>query len=133
MVMAILRSFFALPVWVQVWVVFILVPMNMAGLVFVDHPVGFWSAVLGILGMAPNVVIILVQRGFSKMMALPHLLPWTVLVIYLLIVMTGPGAPGGLLAAFAWGLIIVDTISLAFDYRDAVHWWRGDRAVAGSE
>ncbi|MCW9035745.1 MAG: hypothetical protein OQJ97_16115 [Rhodospirillales bacterium] len=65
-----------------------------------------------------------------KAMALPHLIPWTILVVWLLSVMVGPEAPSGALAYFAWALIVTDTISLVFDYTDAFKWWHGDRAIA---
>ena len=122
------RSFRALPLWVQIWVAVVLVPINLAGVFFWGEAVGRIGAVLGILGMAPNMYFMISERGFSKIMALPHLLPWTVQVVWLLVIMTGDAPALGVAAAYAWGLIAVNTISLFFDYRDAVDWWRGDRA-----
>ena len=123
-------SFRSLPAWVQVWVAFWLVPINLLGFVFLPHPLALLAGGLGALGMAPNLAIILWERGFSKAMAFPHLPTWTLLVVLLAIALTGPGAPGGLFGVFLWTLLITDATSLVFDYRDAWLWSRGDRAVA---
>jgi len=60
-------------------------------------------------------------------MSIPHLLPWTVLV--LLIIFRRPEATG-LYSTFLWALLVVNLISLAFDYVDALKWLKGDRAIA---
>jgi hypothetical protein len=73
--------------------------------------------------MALNLPIMLMERGFSRTMALPHVVLWTPLVLLLI----GRLEEGGALVAL---ILLVDVVSLAFDYVDAVKWWRGDRAVA---
>ncbi len=125
------RSFRALPLWVQFWVCIILAPINLAGVFFWDETVGRIGLILGVLGMLPNLYFIFTERGFSKIMALPHLAPWTVMVICLLVIMTGDAPATGAAATYVWALIVINTISLVFDYLDAVKWWRGDRAPAG--
>ncbi len=125
------RSFRALPLWVQVWVALWLVPMNTLGFAFLPHPLAWLAGGLGVLAMLPNLAILVWERGFSKAMAFPHIPVWTVLVIWLLVVLTGPEAPGGAFGVFLWALLVTDAISLAFDYRDAWAWWKGDRKVAG--
>ena len=127
---AIIQSFFRLPFWVKIWVFFILVPVNMGGLFFLDHPVGRWCAILGIVGMMPNLVIMWMQKGLSKAMAFPHLVPWTILVIWLVTLLNSPEMPSGNLLLFIGVLLLTDIISLVFDYRDAWLWWKGDRDVA---
>jgi len=122
------RSFRALPQWVQIWVFGILVPVNSATIFFLGEPGGTWVAVLAIGAMLLNAPVMLVERGFSKAMALPHLLPWSVLVLWL--GFFPPQWQGGA-AGFLWLLLAVDSISLLFDYPDALKWWRGDRRVAG--
>jgi hypothetical protein len=122
------RSFRRLPMWVQVWVAVILVPVNMAALLFLSEPMGLWIAVLAVGGMLPNMVIMAVERGFSKAMALPHVLIWTVLVVLILWVRAAGISPG--FRGYLTVLLLVDLVSLVFDYRDAAAWWKGDRAVA---
>lgn len=128
MIMEIWKSFRALPLWVQVWVAFILVPVNMASLYFFDEPYGLWIAFLANIAMMLNLPVMLYDRGFSKLMAFPHLIPWTILVAWLLF--ARPEVTGAY-DTYLWVLLVVDAISLAFDYPDAVKWWRGDRQPAG--
>ncbi len=128
MMMDIWRSFRALPGWVQVWVTFILMPINMISGMFLDQPMGVWIAVLAVGAMMLNMPVMLMDRGFSKQMALPHLIPWTLLVALLLF--ARPEATGHY-ATYLWVLLVADVISLGFDYPDAIRWLRGDRQVAG--
>jgi len=123
------QSFRAMPVWVQIWVAGILVPVNSAGLLFLDTRAGQVTVVLGLGAMLANTVLLLVQRGFSKAMALPHILPWTGLVIWLAFVLSGDGIASGGLRTYLGILLVVDVISLVFDYIDMVKWFRGDREV----
>jgi len=104
--------------------------MNICGIFFLDHPIGVWSLTLGIAGMLPNLIIMWKEKGLSKAMALPHLIPWTFLVIWLLSILTGPEPPTGTLAIYTWALVSTNTCSLIFDYLDAYKWWRGDRVTA---
>lgn len=127
---AIWHSFRRLPGWVQFWVGAILVPVNLFALAFLTQPGGLWVAALACGGMLPNIPVVLIERGFSRAMALPHALLWTPLV----------GLVGWQLAAgpdlvplharYLGLLLAVDLVSLAFDYRDAVRWWRGERDIA---
>ncbi len=124
------KSFRALPLWVQIWVAGILVPVNSAGLLFLDSFEGQVAAVLGIGAMLANTVLLLVQRGFSKAMALPHIIPWTGLVVWIGFVLASTDGPEGSLRVFLIVLLVVDVVSLGFDYLDMMKWFRGDRAVA---
>jgi hypothetical protein len=130
------NSLRALPVWVQIWMFAVLVPANFAGFLLWDTEIGRMTAIAAILGIGPNAVLIFRIRGFGKIMALPHLAPWTVLVIWLLFRLTGDTAPDGIVvggteAMFGWMIVVINSISLAFDYPDAVKWFKGDRAAAG--
>lgn len=121
------RSFRALPLWVQIWVAFILMPMNMASIAFLSEPGGVLVAVLAISAMILNLPVMIADRGFSKLMAVPHLLPWTILVIYLI-----GWRPDGSdhYDLYLSALLVTNMISLAFDYPDAWRWLKGDRDVA---
>lgn len=121
-------SFRAMPAWVQIWVFFILVPINMASLFFVNQPGGVLVAFLANIAMMLNMPVMLYDRGFSKMMALPHLLPWTILVGIL--IFARPEATG-VYDTYLYVLLGVNVISLLFDFPDAVKWIRGARAIAG--
>ncbi len=127
MIAKIYRSFRAMPLWVQVWVAYILVPVNMMALFFVYEPFGSWIALLAIGAMAFNLPVMIYDKGFSKLMAIPHLVPWTILVLWLLL--ARPEASGGY-AIYLWILLGVNAVSLVFDYPDAIKYIRGNRAVS---
>ncbi len=130
MVADIWHSFRALPQWVQIWVFAILVPVNMISLAFWSQPDGVLIAVMAVGAMALNGVIMFYERGFSRAMALPHVVIWTPMVLFVLAKLVG-GEASGVFAAYLWVLLVTDIVSLGFDFRDARDWWRGARAVTG--
>jgi len=120
-------SFRATPTWVQIWIMLVLGPINMASMFFINEPMGMLIAFLANIGMLLNIPVMIYDRGVSKLMSIPHLLPWTALVI--LIIFYRPEATG-LYDTFLSTLLIINLISLAFDYVDAMKWIKGDRAIA---
>ncbi len=129
MIADIWNSYRRLPVWVQVWVVAILVPVNVASLGFWSAPGWGLVAVLAIGAMALNLPILLAERGLSKAMAWPHLALWIPLVLLLIMQLVGDGPAGGH-RQYLMLLLAVDLVSLGFDLPDAWKWLKGDRAVA---
>ncbi|QIE44535.1 hypothetical protein G5B38_02760 [Pseudohalocynthiibacter aestuariivivens] len=124
MIADIWHSFRSLPLWVQIWVFGILVPVNAAAILWVDAPYGGWVAALAIGGMLPNVWIMWRMRGFPRSMAVPHVLVWTPLVALLVWLLSGlVGASDGYIR-YLWLLLAVDLISLGFDYVDTYKWLR---------
>jgi len=129
MIADIWNSFRSLSLWVQIWVALILVPTNLFSMVFIDQPSGKLIAFLAVTAMAPNVAVIFIERGFSKLMALPHIPLWTILLVILLF-WRPTGSPQ--YQMFLSVLFLVNLVSLIFDYMDAYKWWRGDRKIAGA-
>lgn len=113
------QSFFALPLWVQIWMMFILGPVNLATLVFLNQPAGVLIAVLALSGMSLTVAIVITTGGFSKLAAAGHVLPWTPLVL-MLIFAKPDGTP--LYQGFLTVLLVINVISLAFDFNDLRIW-----------
>ncbi|NCQ22948.1 MAG: hypothetical protein COW54_06835 [Rhodobacteraceae bacterium CG17_big_fil_post_rev_8_21_14_2_50_63_15] len=128
MIREIWNSFRRLPLWVQVWVVVILVPVNAAALLWWTAPMGAWVAMMAVGAMLLNAVIMLIERGFSKFMALPHVLIWIPLLGLVLWLLTQEIAPG--YRRYLIVLLIVDAFSLALDCADLRKWWTGERSVA---
>ncbi len=128
----ILSSLIALPVWVIIWMFVFLIPANMSGLMFLDTTTGVWITVLGAGALAVNTVLVLANRGFSRVLAIPHLLLWGPLEVFLAVrlaaVPQGSGEWWLALTVFA-----INGISLFFDVYDTVRWWRGERQVTGFE
>lgn len=127
---AIRGSFRRLPLWVQLWVALVLVPVNLASLTLAGYPGGRLLAALAVGALLVNGAIMLAERGFSRAMALPHILLWTPLlgvILWMLHAFAGLPPPA---RAYLWALLAVDLVSLGFDLPDALKWWRGARGVA---
>ena len=124
------KSMRALPTWVQLWMNLILTPVNLASLLFIATTEGRIAAILAVGGMLPNLPILWRLRGFSKAMSVPHLPFWTILVVWLAYTLTTGQVDGALYIYFII-LLVVDTISLGFDYIDSIKYWRGDKKVYG--
>ena len=110
-----------LPTWVKIWMALILVPVNLTSLFFLGEPKGAWIAFLACIGMLANAPVLLHQRGFTKALSIPHLIPWTLLVVWILVARP---AAGGAYDTYLTVLLIVNAISLLFDYPDTYTWLR---------
>ena len=127
MILEIWQSFRTLPLWVQIWVGLLLAPINLASLWFIDQPSGGWVALLAVGAMMMNMPVMAYDRGFSKLMAFPHLIPWSILVIW--VAFARPISTDGY-ATYLSVLMVTNIISLGFDFPDALNWWKGDREPA---
>jgi hypothetical protein len=114
-----------LPRWVQYWIAFVLVPVNLISILFIGVPGGWIVAVLAIGGIAPNAVVLIVTREFGREMAVSHLIFWPPLVVVIIWLLAN--APEPTFAQYLWLLLVVDAISIGFDIRDAQAWWRTRR------
>lgn len=128
MILQIWQSYRRLPLWVQIWVAFILVPVNAASVLYIAQPAGAWLALMAVGAMLCNGGLMLVERGFSKVMALPHVLIWTPMLGLILWLLAQD-----LAASYRTYLVIlmaVDVVSLILDYIDTRKWLSGDRKIA---
>lgn len=134
MLVDIWKSFRRIPLWVQIWVAGILMPVNFLAVYFVNEPYGLWVAILAVGGMLPNAFILAAERGLSKLMALPHIFVWTPLCMLAAWLLYGHFSGETVLSdsysCFLIALLVIDVISLAFDFPDGLKWVRGDRAIA---
>lgn len=128
MILQIWQSYRRLPLWVQLWVALILVPVNAASLLFVTQPAGAWLALMAVGAMLCNGVLMLVERGFSKVMALPHVLIWTPMLGLILWLLAQDIADG--FRTYLLILLAVDVVSLILDFIDTRKWLSGDRKIA---
>lgn len=116
----VMKSHSELPTWVQIWMNFILGPVNLATLAFLSQPSGGLIAALSLSGMALTVAIVIASGGFSKVAAAGHVLPWTPLVFMLAFARPEGSAIYG---TFLTVLLVVNVISLAFDFNDLRVWF----------
>lgn len=130
-IIRIFKSAFSLPIWVQIWMFVFLIPVNMSGLFLLNYQAGFWVAVLGAGALAINTVILFLNRGFSKVLAIPHLVMWGPLQVILLARYFGAPDLNSFEQTYILVVLMVNGISLAFDVFDTLEWKRGARDVAG--
>ncbi len=125
-------SFCSLPLWVQIWVAGVLVPLNAYAFLMLDTPAGRWTAVAAFFVAATNVPIMVACCGMNRAMSIPHLVAWIPLEISLVtlllsgrIVFSDPGF------IFTVTVVVVNGISLVFDAVDSWRWLRGERETPG--
>ena len=131
LILRILKSTFSMPVWVIVWVFLFLIPANLSGLFMLDYASGFWVSLLGAGAIAVNMVLLLINGGFSKVFAIPHLVLWIPLEIilayrYFMVPGLDPFEETYILI-----VLVINAISIAFDINDTREWINGDRDVIG--
>ena len=128
MIKDIWSSLVALPKGVIVWVFVILVPINMASAVFIGVKGGLLVATLACMGILPNAGVMAYDRGFSKLMALSHLIFWPPLIVVIVTLLSR--SPTDIFQSYLIALLVVNVVSLAFDVIDFCKWWNGDRSAA---
>lgn len=129
-IVRIVRSMFALPVWVIIWISLMLVPANFAGFFFLDTVSGWWIAVLGAGAIIVNLPLVWLNGGMSKVLAIPHLVFWIPLVVILgyRLIAVDLATPE---YALTLVVFVINLISLGFDIYDFFEWRGGNRDVAG--
>lgn len=132
-IIRIIKSCFALPKWVFIWVFFILVPANFSGIFLLQYDTGFWVAVLGIGGIMPNLIFLYLNGGMSKVLAVPHLIFWIPLHIVLSVLWVKNPEMSDFEKNYLVIIFIINSISLVFDLYDANEWRKGKRDVVGFE
>lgn len=127
------RSYRSLPLWVQLWVGLILVPVNVAPLFFLDTPIGRMAVLAFLFVGATNLPIMYWARGMTRLMSVPHLFAWIPLVGFVVVRLYGTnGAPVSSAEwMLGWALLAVDGFSLVFDLLDSWRWVRGEREMPG--
>ena len=114
LILRVLKSYFSLPVWVVIWLTFFLIPANFSGFFLLEYESGFWIALLGAGAICVNVVIVFINGGLSKVLAIPHLVFWIPLQIYLLHrILTSPEI-SDFEQNYILLLLVINGISLAF-------------------
>ncbi len=108
-------------------------PVNLATFFFLDTPTGFVGCIAAIIAFGANAYLIIANGGVSKVMAIPHLIAWIPLVVFLLwqLLLTNNITSGSGEHWLAWLLVIFNGISLLFDIYDTRQWQAGNRQLTG--
>lgn len=131
-------SWLSMKPWVKTWL-FFLNGVFLAALLFPAQPLTLW-VLAGYVASGPLLAGMMAwQGGLTRLLGLAHLIPWTPLVVYLTLRLTGDAVGPQIGHAthgnlYPWVLILLVTVMacLAFDVYDVVRWIRGERFVLGS-
>jgi len=122
------KSFLSLPLWVRLWVLIILVPINIASLAFTAEPKSTIIISLALAGITFNLIPLWLDRGFTSAMAVPHIIFWTPLVIVLIYQLFFSGFEfSNNYHVFLILLLVCDSLSLFMDIPDALRWAKDRR------
>lgn len=124
------QSFRRLPLWVQLWMAAILLPVNLASLLLLHYSSSQWIALSAFIVVASNMLLMYTNGGFSRLLAVPHLLIWGPLQVILLMYLAqsrGPLTSGEVL--YVSLVLVVNGISLVFDLIDTWRWIKGEREL----
>ncbi len=124
------RSFRSLPLWVQLWVGWLVV-INLVGAASAGTPTGAAVRRASLLFMPLNTALIVYERGWSSALSFTHLVAWPPLLVTLARRLRAPEL-GASERRLATAVLLTNAVSLAFDVVDAARWIRGERAVAGA-
>jgi hypothetical protein len=133
------QSWLALKTWVKLWLgllnaVFLLAPLVRPA------PLVRWTLLAYVASGVLLLLIMVPQRGLTRLLGVGHLIPWSPLLVYLGVRLSssvaGPQITRGAnptLFAYAWVLLVMVGVCLALDLRDVIRYVRGERYIMGSE
>jgi len=122
------QSFRRLPVWVQLWMAAILLPANLLSLFLLDYPSARMIALAALLALGSNMLLMYWYAGFTRLMAMPHLLVWGPLQVMLLMYLMA-STPTADEVMYIGLVLAVNGISLYFDALDSWRWLQGERQL----
>jgi len=123
--LGLLRDVFAGPVWLAVWVAWLML-VNSASFLFLRRREGRWVAAAWVA----NVVLMSALHavtGYSRLLGLSHVLLWTPLLAVLWRRRHEWWRAGGVYGIWLRTVFVTDAVSLLIDYVDVVRWLGGDR------
>ena len=125
------HSFFALPAWVRIWVAAVLIPANALPFFFLDTAAGRAGAIASVFVVLTNIPIMLIERGMSRLMSVPHLIAWLPLLPYLAARLVFEQHLNTDEVFLVVCLFLANGISLVFDIIDSWRWLCGQRDIPG--
>ena len=138
-VLLIVKSWRALPLWVEIWVLYLFVANLLC--VFTSSPQSLAIAICGSFILVTNTIVVIVWAGFTKVMSFFHVIAWVPLEVYLgLSVILSPIDdvwPTQEIELWSYNMFLVvivfitNLISLGFDFLDCFKYIKGDRHVPG--
>lgn len=115
------------PVWVIVWVNFMVAILALAIPFSFSYREAKWILLGSVLGMIGTIVAYSLF-GFTRLLGLGHIIFWTPTLIYIITVRGWKTYHKTLFSRWLVVAAIVMGVSLAFDVIDSLRWILGDRA-----
>lgn len=115
------------PVWVIVWVNFMVAILALAIPFSFSYREAKWILLGSVLGMIGTIVAYSLF-GFTRLLGLGHIIFWTPTLIYIITVRGWKTYHKTLFSRWLVVAAIVMGVSLAFDVIDLLRWILGDRA-----
>lgn len=113
------------PLWLQVWVYWMMI-LNTAALLFLRTTEG--RVVLACwVGNIITMSLLYEWVGYVRLLGLSHVIWWTPLVIFLFL--RRGQFPAGKAATWLWILLLTNSVSLVIDYIDVARYFMGDGAL----
>lgn len=120
-------SYHRLPLWMRLWIVLVLVPVNAAGFFMLHTASGHVVAWACAFVLAANGMILWRHASFNRALAVPHLLAWVPLQAALVARLIGGWGPD----ALEWDewllavvVVMVNSVALFFGTVASWRWWR---------
>ena len=123
------------PEWVQVWVVvltILTVALPMVLLWWRETRLAASLALLATVAGGVGVQVLSEQSGYTRLLALPHVLLWTPTLAYLIVVLQR-STVRRYARAVGTALAVVLAVSLVFDWASVVRYALGERAPMTTE
>ena len=124
-----IRCLRRMPLWVQIWMAAILIPVNLGGFLFLREPYAIPIIILANTGMLIVGLMIPKFGGTTKLMSAPHVIRRILLIGFLVLILSGGLAASPTYIFYLWLLLVVNAVGLALDSYAVVCWFRGERQV----
>lgn len=119
------QGMLGMPLQLQLWVVALVGANIVAPLFFFQHLEAQLTLVAGLLGLV-SMSVLTGRFGFSRIVGLGHI-AWLPLIVFLISSVADTTASSSF-GFWIRSVIVLDSISLVFDFVDAARFYRGDRA-----
>lgn len=106
----------------------VLLPANSLRLFLLQYPGARMVAIAAVLALGSNMLLMYGYAGFTRLMALPHLLVWGPLQVMLPMYLMA-STPTADEVMYISLILAVNGISLLFDALDSWRWLQGERQL----
>lgn len=141
-IMNIVESWKSMKLWIKVWL-FYLNAIFIFSIFFIGTHESITWILLTYISSGPYLMVFIIpSNGLSRVLGLAHIVPWTPLCLYLILLMFYPDKlyldtdeqiTSSPLFAYLIVLLVSVLACLSFDYYDVYRWFKGERYILGSK